>query len=80
MMLKGFNPILLATEGTEFDSGAERVAIDLAAQLKLPLYAVRPVVSNPEFEVVAPQLAETHLNRLETARHRGFSAPKLLEP
>ena len=58
MMLKAFNQILLATEGTEFDSGAERVAIDLAAQLKLPLYAVRPVVSNPEFEVVAPQLAE----------------------
>ena len=56
-VFKAFNRILLATEGTEFDVGAERVAIDLAAKCGLPLLAVRPVVSNPEFEVVAPQLA-----------------------
>ena len=76
---KPFNRVLLATEGTEFDVGAERVAIDLAAKCGLPLLAVRPVVSNPEFEVVAPQLAEKaeaeavqQLDRLrEAAKARG---------
>ncbi len=58
IVVKIFNRILLATEGTEFDVGAERVAIDLAAKGGLTLLAVRPVVSNPEFEIIAPQLAE----------------------
>jgi nucleotide-binding universal stress UspA family protein len=58
IVVETFNRILLATEGTEFDVGAERVAIDLAAKYGLPLLAVRPVVSNPEFEIIAPQLAE----------------------
>lgn len=57
-MSRSFNRVLLATEGTEFDVGAERVAIDLAAKCGLQLLAVRPVVSNPEFELVAPELAQ----------------------
>jgi nucleotide-binding universal stress UspA family protein len=68
---RSFDRILLATEGTEFDVGAERVAIELAAKYGLPLLAVVPVVSNPEFEIVAPQLAEkaeaeavAHLDKL----------------
>lgn len=71
---RSFDRILLATEGTEFDVDAERVAIELAAKFGLPLLAVVPVVSNPEFEIVAPQLAEKsevqavmHLDKLRLA-------------
>ena len=71
---RSFDRILLATEGTEFDVDAERVAIELAAKFGLPLFAVVPVVSNPEFEIVAPQLAEKaeaqavmHLDKLRLA-------------
>ena len=53
-----FKRILLATEGTEFDTGAERVGIDLAADCDVPLMAVLPIVSNPEFESLAPQREE----------------------
>ena len=72
-----YHRILLASEGTEFDVGAERVALDLAAQWRLPLLAVIAVVSNPEFEIVAPYLAEraegaaaTHLEHLRQAASR----------
>jgi len=53
-----FERILLATEHTEFDSGAERLAFAMAKRCELPLSAVLPVVSNPEYEIIAPQLAE----------------------
>lgn len=53
-----FERILLATEHTEFDSGAERLAFDMAKRCDVPLTAVIPVLSNPEYEVIAPQLAE----------------------
>lgn len=53
-----FEHILLATEHTEFDIGSEQLAFDMALRCGLPLAAVLPVVSNPEYEVVAPQLAE----------------------
>jgi nucleotide-binding universal stress UspA family protein len=52
-----FARLLLATERTEFDVGAEALAIALARHCALPLAAVLPVVSNAEFEAVAPQLA-----------------------
>jgi nucleotide-binding universal stress UspA family protein len=72
--------LLLATEGTEFDVGAERVAIEMAATWALPLRAIIPVVSNPEFETVAPQLAKraeaeaaARLGRLrDTASEKGI--------
>jgi len=51
-----FERILLATEHTEFDRGAERVALALAKHCGTPLAAVVPVVSNPEFESIAPQI------------------------
>jgi nucleotide-binding universal stress UspA family protein len=57
-MPKSYARILLASEGTEFDVGAERVAIEMAARCPLRLLAVIPLVSNPEFEIVAPQLAK----------------------
>lgn len=50
--------ILLATEDTEFDIGAEQVAIDLAALCKVPLMAVLPLVTNPEFQSIAPEREE----------------------
>ena len=57
-MASAFSRLLLATEHGEFDSGAEAVALALARRCDLPLAAVLPVLSNPEFEAVAPQLAE----------------------
>lgn len=48
--------IALMTQWTEFDAGAESVALELAQRLKLPLTVVVPLLSNPEFEVVAPDL------------------------
>ncbi len=52
-----FSRLLLATEHTEFDVGAERLAFDLARRAGQRLTAVLPLQSNPEFEMVAPQLA-----------------------
>jgi nucleotide-binding universal stress UspA family protein len=48
--------LLLATEHTEFDAGAEQVALDLARQRGVPLAGVVPMVSNVEYESVAPEL------------------------
>lgn len=56
-MTAPFQHLLLATEHTEFDLGAERVAMDMARRCQLPLRAVLPMVSNAEYEAVAPQRA-----------------------
>lgn len=52
-----FQRILLATEHTDFDAGAERLSMELARRCGLPLSAVLPLVSNPEFEAQAPEIA-----------------------
>ncbi len=52
-----FSRILLATEHSDFDRGAETLALEIAHRCSLPLAAVLPVASNPEFEMLAPQLA-----------------------
>lgn len=52
-----FSRLLLATEHTEFDLGAEQVALALAQRCGLRLQLVLPLVSNPEFEGIAPELA-----------------------
>ncbi len=52
-----FTRLLLATEHSEFDAGAESVAISMAQRCQLPLATVLPLVSNPEFEALAPQIA-----------------------
>lgn len=69
-----FTRLLLATEHTDYDAGAERVALALAARCGLPLAAVLPIASNPEYEAVAPQLAAradalaaSHLAALQAA-------------
>lgn len=56
-MAHPFQRLLLATEHSEFDSGAEAVGFALARRCDLPLAGVLPVVSNPEYEMVAPALA-----------------------
>lgn len=56
-MTRPFERLLLATEHSEYDGGAESLALALARHCGLPLAGVLPVVSNPEFEAVAPQLA-----------------------
>lgn len=53
-----FQRLLLATERTEFDAGAERLALALARHCATPLGVVMPLLSNPEFEAEAPALAE----------------------
>jgi nucleotide-binding universal stress UspA family protein len=56
-MAEPFTRLLLATEHTDHDRGAEALAFALARRCGLPLAAVLPVVSNAEFEAVAPQVA-----------------------
>ncbi|MEQ1805191.1 MAG: universal stress protein [Burkholderiaceae bacterium] len=53
-----FSRLLLATEHSEFDAGAQRVALALAARLNLVLPVVLAITGNPEFDAVAPELAE----------------------
>lgn len=52
-----FSRLLLATEHTEQDGGAEALAFALAQRCGLPLRAVVPITSNPEYEAIAPQIA-----------------------
>jgi nucleotide-binding universal stress UspA family protein len=49
--------VLLATERTEFDAGAERVAIALARRLGAELHVVLPIASNPEYLGAEPEVA-----------------------
>lgn len=56
-MAQLFTRLLLATEHTEFDAGAESVAISMAQRCQLPLATVLPLVSNPEYEAMAPEIA-----------------------
>jgi nucleotide-binding universal stress UspA family protein len=52
-----FQHLLLATEHSEFDQGAEALALAIAKRCQLPLAGVMPLLSNPEFEAAAPALA-----------------------
>ncbi len=56
-MTHAFSQLLLATEHSEQDAGAEALAFAMAQHCGLPLAAVLPIVSNPEYEALAPQLA-----------------------
>jgi nucleotide-binding universal stress UspA family protein len=56
-MAQLFTRLLLATEHSEFDAGSERMALALAQRCQLPLATVLPLVSNPEYEALAPQIA-----------------------
>ena len=52
-----FTRLLLATEGSEYDVGAEQMAFAMAQRCELPLNTLVPIVSNPEYEAFAPQIA-----------------------
>lgn len=56
-MTQLFTHLLLATEHSEYDTGAEAMAFALAQRCQLPLATVVPLVSNPEYEAIAPQIA-----------------------
>ncbi len=77
-MAHPFARILLATEHTEFDAGAERLAFELAKRCGISLAAILPVLSNPEYEAVAPQLAaraeQEAAGKMEDLRARAKSA------
>ncbi len=62
-----FSKVLLATERTEFDLGAESVALSIAQRCKQDLAMVFPLASNAEYEALAPQAArraEQHASEL----------------
>lgn len=49
-----FERVLLITDGEEFSAGAERVGIALARRCGATLFAAMPVLTNPEYEALAP--------------------------
>lgn len=78
-----FNRLLLATEHSENDAGAEALAFALARRCELPLAGVLPLVSNAEYEALAPEMA-AHAEaqargRLEALREAARSAGVALD-
>lgn len=72
-MAHAFTRLLLATEHSEHDTGAEALAFALARRCGLPLAAVLPILSNPEYEALAPQLA-AHAEAQAGARLQALQA------
>ena len=66
-----FQRILLVTEHTDFDSGAERLAFDIAHHCGVGLRAVFPVAHHVEYEIASPDLA------LRSAREFAAKAEQL---
>jgi nucleotide-binding universal stress UspA family protein len=74
--------IVLATERTRFDAGAEQLAIELARRARAGLHMVLPLIGNPEYQIVAPdrvaaveEKARAALEELAwQARERGVAA------
>ena len=50
--------VLLSTDGSEFSEGAVREAIKLSKICSSKLFAMSVIETNPEFEVLAPQIIE----------------------
>jgi len=73
MVSHPFSRLLLATEGSEQDRGAEALAFTLAQRCGVPLHAVLPIASNPEYEAIAPQLA-AHAEALAAERIAALAA------
>lgn len=73
-----FSRILLATELTEFDTGAERIAFAMAQGCGVPLRVVIPIPSNAEFEGSQPELVlqaeEAAARRIADLRERAAVA------
>ena len=58
-----FERILLATDGSEYSSGAIRVAIDLARRNKARLFIAGVAVYNPEYATSVPGLEQAALDQ-----------------
>lgn len=50
--------ILLSTDCSEFSSGAEREAVNIAKRFKAELYILSVIETNPEFTALAPNILE----------------------
>jgi nucleotide-binding universal stress UspA family protein len=66
-----YNRLLLATQHTEFDVGAEALTLEMAKDSGRPLAVVVPIASNPEYEAAAPELAD-RADREAAARVEAF--------
>lgn len=53
-----FEKLLLATDGSEYADGAVRLALEMARRCGASLTVLTVVLSNPEYDALAPQLAE----------------------
>lgn len=74
--VRAFGRLLLATQNVNLNEGAIREAILLAKICSGRLYAISVVDTNPEFEVLAPQLAEKEdvITREHLAEVRAMAA------
>lgn len=83
-MAELFTRLLLATEGSEFDAGAEKMAFAMAKRCQLPLMTILPLVSNPEYEALAPQLAakaeHEAAQKISKLREQATAAQVTIEP
>jgi len=86
--LARFEKILVATDGSAFSADAVKVAIAMCAKSGAHLYAFSMVLTNPEYEAIAPELVQkasedvkAHLEGIvaEAARH-GVGATMLMRP
>lgn len=62
-----FDKILVATDGSEFSAGAVRLALLIAQRCQVTPTVMTIVLSNPEYDAIAPQLAgqaETRANEI----------------
>lgn len=72
--MSSYSPrLLLATEHSEQDAGADALALSLARALRVPLAVVTPLASNAEYEAIAPQRAAQAESDL-AARRAAYAA------
>ncbi|MFN3406842.1 MAG: universal stress protein [Caldimicrobium sp.] len=62
-MIKKLCNIVLATDGSEFSSGAENFALNLAQKCGAKLYIIYVILHNPEYDTIAPQEVETEISK-----------------
>jgi nucleotide-binding universal stress UspA family protein len=78
-----FDKLLLATDGSEFSEGAVRLALAMAPKCDAKLTVMTIVLSNPEYDTIAPQLAEAAEQKarviIEDVRKRAESAGPSVE-
>jgi nucleotide-binding universal stress UspA family protein len=79
-----FDKLLLATDGSEFSEGAVRLALAMAPKCGAKLTVMTIVLSNPEYDTIAPQLAEAAEQKaraiIDDVRRRAEAAGVSFEP